>query len=192
MKPSHAVVGGWAALNLVLALILASVFQPAGPLEQFLYIWSAALVAGFGLIVALAVRSGRVGVQQRQPRSAAAGVFAVLGLTVALLGYVYFWPLSLLGIYPLGLAAWLLLRGERLPAGVRPWPVALDDAEPAGPPRFAHQGSGVGTATAVPEQHDAHGPPRPPPPPPSRPARGAVLLLAGARALADLLRGRRR
>lgn len=191
MQPQHAVVGGWAALNLVLALILVSVFGPGGRMEQFVYLWSAALVAGFGLLVALAVRAGRVGTQQRQPRSAGAAVFAVLGLAVALLGYVYLWQLSLFAIFPLGLAV-RLLREERLRDGARPWPVALDDREPAGPPRFAHQGSGVGTATPVPEHHDAHGPPPPPPRPPSRPARGTVLLLAGARVVADLLRGRRR
>ena len=62
MRPSHAVVGLWAAGNLVLALVLF-LFTPAPPVA-LLYVTSVAIVAGFGLAVLLALRSGRVGVQQ--------------------------------------------------------------------------------------------------------------------------------
>ncbi|MDR7301438.1 hypothetical protein [Haloactinomyces albus] len=191
MKPSHAVVGGWAAGNLVLALILLFAFRPEGFLEQLLYIWSSALVAGFGVVVLLVTRSGRVGVQQRQPRRATAGVFAALGIAVGLTGFAYGWWLSVIAFYPLVLAVWLL-RGERLHRRARPWPAALGDTEPAGPPRFVHQGASLGATTSVPAEHAAHGPPRPPPPRPSHRLRKAALLIAGARAAGKMLRRRRR
>jgi hypothetical protein len=188
MNPSHAVVGIWAAGNVGLALGLLA-FDPA-PFEVLLFIAGAALAAGFGLAVLLAVRTGRDQPQHRQPRRASAGVLAAVGVTVGLLGFAFGWWLSVLAFYPLVLAAWLL-RGERLPRGARPWPAALDGVEPASPPRVAQHGSAVGTATAVPVEHPAHGPPTPPRPG-SRRLRGAAVLLAAARALADLLRGRRR
>lgn len=197
LKPSHAVVGGWAAGNVVLALVLLG-FGPfefsTGALPFLLYIAATVIVASFGLAVLVAVRSGRVGAQRRQPRRASAAVFAVLGLAVALTAFSYGpygWWLALLGLYPLGLAAWLV-RGERLRPGARPWPVAPDLAEPAGPARLVHDGSSVGVAVAVPAEHAAHGPP----PQPSRRLRTAVrsggLLIAVGRAAVDLLRGRRR
>lgn len=191
MKPSHAVVGGWAAGNLVLALILVFAFRPAGFLEQLLYIWSSAIVAVFGLAVLLAARTDRVGTQQRQPRRATAGVFAALGVAVGLTGFAYGWWLSVIAFYPLVLAAWLL-RGERLHRRARPWPAALDETEPAGPPRFVHHGSSLGLATGVPAEHDAHGPPAPPPPRPSHRLRKAALLIAAARAVVNMLRRRKR
>ncbi|RCW46092.1 hypothetical protein DFQ14_102394 [Halopolyspora algeriensis] len=191
MKSAHAVVGAWATGNLVLALILLFAFRPAGFIEQLLYIWSTALVAGFGVAVLLATRAGRVGTQRRQPRRAAAGIFAALGLAVGLTGFAYGWWLSVIAFYPLVLAAWLA-RGERLRRGTRPWPAALGDTEPAGPPRFVHYGSSLGTATAVPAEHAAHGPPAPPPPRPPHRLRKAALLAAGARAVVEMLRRRRR
>lgn len=187
--PSYLVVQGWAATNLVLALILLLGFRP-GPLEALVHIASVVLLTGFGLVVLLAMRTGRVGVQSRQPRRSSAAVFAALGLAVGLTGFAYGYWLGLLGLYPLGIAAWVL-RGERLERGVRPWPVALDGAEPAGPPRLVYHGSSIGGAVAVPVEHPAHGPPPPPPPRRSSRLRSAVLLVAGARAVADLLRRRR-
>lgn len=189
MKPSHAVVGGWAAGNVVLALVLLA-FSPA-PLPVLLYIAATALVAGFGMAVLLAVRAGRVGAQRQQPRRASAAVFAVLGLAVGLTGFAFGWWFSVFALYPLGLAAWLL-RGERLPPGARPWPVALEGAVPAGPSHFVHHGSSIGITTAVPAEHAAHGPPPPPPPTPSGRLRAAALLMIAARAVVDLLRRRRR
>jgi hypothetical protein len=190
MKPAHAVVGGWAAANLALALILLA-FRP-GPLELMIHIIAAALIAGFGSAVLLAVRAGRVGPQQRQPRRASAAVFAALGVALGLTGLAYGWWLSALGLYPLGLAAWLV-RGERLPQGTRPWPVALDGAPPGGPPHLVHHGSSIGVSVAVPAEHPAHGPP--PPPPASRPVRIGVvlvLLVSAARAVVNVLRRGRR
>lgn len=195
-KPAHLVVGGWAAFHLVLALIIFA-FGPKGPLEAWIAIPSVVLVAGFGLAVLLALRAGRAGVQQRQPRGARAAVFTALGLAVGLTGFVYGWWMGLLGVYPLGLAVWLW-RGERLGSGAQPFPVALDGAEPTSPPRFVHHGSSIGVATAVPPEHAVHGPPRPPPPPPPplsppwRWLRGAILVVAGGRAAVNLLRARRK
>ena len=122
LKPAHAVVGAWAAANLVLALVHLG-FHPRS-LPFFLYIGGTAVVAGFGLAVLLAVRAGRVGAQQRQPRRASAAVLAVIGVALGLAGFAYGWWLSALAFYPVALAAWVL-RGERLPRGARPWPVAL-------------------------------------------------------------------
>lgn len=193
MKPAHTV-GVWAAGILVLALVLLGfgTFEfPTGVLPVMIFVAAAAIVAGFGLAVLLAARAGRVGAQRRQPRRASAAVFAALGIAVGLSGFVYGWWLSPLAFYPLALAAWLL-RGERLQPGARPWPVALDVAEPAGPPRVVHDGSSVGVAMAVPAEHAAHGPPPPPPPRPSPRLRMAAVLLGGARALWNLIRGRRR
>jgi hypothetical protein len=147
MTPPAAVVGGWAAGNVVLALVLLA-FHPT-PLEVLIYIAGSALVAGFGLAVLLAARTGQVGTQRRQPRYARAAVFAGLGSAVGLAGLAYGWWLSVLGVYLLVLAAWLM-RGERLRPGARPWPVALADAEPAGPPALVYYGSSIGSAVPFP------------------------------------------
>jgi hypothetical protein len=189
MKPSHAVVGIWAAGNVVLAVIQLA-FNPR-PLQFFIYIAAAALVAGFGLAALLAVRTGRVGAQRRQPRRASAAVVGALGAAVGVAGFAYDWWLSILGVYLVGVAAWLL-RGERLPPGSRPWPVALGDAQPTGPPTRVYHGSSIGTAVPVPAEHPAHGPPprrQPPPDPPGR-VRNTVLLIllvAAARAVKKVL-----
>jgi hypothetical protein len=193
LKPTHAVVGAWAAANLVLALVHLG-FHPRS-LPFFLYIGGTAVVAGFGLAVLLAVRAGRVGTQQRQPRRAGAAVLAVIGVALGLAGFAYGWWLSALAFYPLALAAWVL-RGERLPRGVRPWPVALDGAEPARGPRLVYHGSSIGNAVPVPEEHPAHGPPVAPPPRPQPSAtvqRGiwVVVLASVARGVLKALRGRR-
>ena len=195
MKPSHGVVGAWAAGNVVLTLVML-LFSPR-PLPFFLYLAGSALVAGFGLAVLMAVRTGRDGPQRRQPRRASAAVVAALGAAVGLTGFAYGWWLSVLGVYLLGVAAWLV-RGERLPAGARPWPVALGDAEPAGQPVLAYHGSSIGTAVPVPAEHPAHGPPPPPPEPAAEPPgrlRNTVvliLLVAAARAVKNVLRGKQR
>ena len=189
-------VGAWAAGNLVLTLILLAF--TAGPLQLGVHLAAVAILTGFGLIVGLAARAGRVGPQQRQPRSASAAVLAGLGVAMGLTGVAYGWWLSVLGLYPLALAAWLL-RGERLPPGARPWPVALDGAEPSGPAHLTHHGSSPGAAIAVPVEHAAHAPPAAPPGSvaaarrPDRLARAVVLLIlvAAARAVRTVLRGRR-
>lgn len=195
MKPAHAVVGAWAAANLALAVIVLAFH--AGPLQLMIHVGAAAIVAGFGLAVLLAVRTGRVGPQRRQPRSASAAVFAGLGVAAGLTGLAYGWWLSVLGLYSLALAAWLV-RGERLPRGARPWPVALDGAEPSGPARLTHPGSSLGAAMALPVEHAAHAPPAAPPGSvaaagrPDRLARAVllVILVAAARAVRAVLRGR--
>jgi hypothetical protein len=190
MNSSHGVVGAWAAGNVVLALGLLA-FSPA-PLPFFLYIAGSAIVAAFGVAVLWAVQTGRVGTQQRQPRRASAAVFTVLGVVLGLTGLTYGWWLSVLAFYPLVLAAWLV-RGERLPRGARPWPVALDGAEPATPPGFVHHDSSIGAAVPIPVEHAAHGPP-PAAPSSDRLGRAIllVLLVAAVRAIVEVLRGRRR
>ena len=187
-------VGAWAAGNLVLALILLAF--TAGPLQLSVHLAAVAILTGFGLVVGLAARAGRVGPQQRQPRSASAAVLAGLGVAMGLTGVAYGWWLSVLGVYLLGVAAWLV-RGERLPAGARPWPVALGDAEPAGEPALMYHGSSVGTAVPVPAEHPAHGPPTPRPPPAEPPGRlrntiVLIMLVAAARAVKNVLRGKQR
>jgi hypothetical protein len=193
------VVGGWAAANLGLALILFA-FHPE-PLEALVHLGSTALITGFGLLVLLAVRIGRVGTQLRQPRSAGTAVFAGLGLALVLTGVTYDWWLSVLGFYPFLLAVWLA-RGERLPRGARPWPVALDGAELAGPPRLVRHGGSLGVALpAAGGSADSAPPgeiapePVPEPPQPSGRLRTAilvVLLVTAARAVREVLKGRRR
>jgi hypothetical protein len=195
MKPSHGVVGAWAAGNVVLALIMLW-FSPRS-LQFFLYLAGSALVAGFGLAVLAAVRTGHEGPQRRQPRRAGAAVFAALGAAMGLTGFAYGWWLSVLGVYLLGVAAWLV-RGERLRPGAHPWPVARGDAEPAGEPVLVYHGSSIGAAVPIPADHPAHGPPTPPPPPPAEaPGRlrntvVLVLLVAAARAVKNVLRGKQR
>jgi hypothetical protein len=193
MKPSHGVVGTWAAGILVLALIHLA-FRPR-PLPFFIFIGGSAVVAGFGLAVLLAVRTGRDGVQCRQPRRASAAVVAALGAAMGLSGFAYGWWLSVLAVYLLGVAAWLV-RGERLRPAARPWPVALGDTQPAARPALVYHGSSIGTAVPVPADHPAHGPPPPAPPAPEPSAtvrRGVllVLLVSAVRAVVNVLKGRR-
>ena len=187
MRSAH-VVGGWAAANFGLALGLLA-FGPA-PLPVLLHVGSAVVVAAFGVAALLALRTGNVGTQHRQPRRAAAAAFTAFATTVALGGFVYGWWMSVLAVYPLLMALWMA-RGERLHAGVRPWPAALDDAESAGPPRLVHHGTSPGTATGIPEDHPAHGPPETSRRPEHR-RRTVALLIVAARAVVDLLRRRRR
>lgn len=193
MKLSHGVVGAWAAANLALGLIILG-FTPARPLQFFAHIGGTLMVAIFGLAVLLAVRTGHVGAQQRQPRRATAAVIAALACAVGLSGFAYGWWLSMFGVYLLGVAAWLV-RGERLRGGARPWPVARADAEPAGKPAMVYHGSSIGTAVPVPAEHPAHGPPAPrPQPSPAPPSRlrntvVLVLLVAAARAVKKVLFG---
>ncbi|PZS39508.1 MAG: hypothetical protein DLM62_07850 [Pseudonocardiales bacterium] len=195
-------VGAWAAANLGLALIMLAF--PLQPVELSVHVAAAAIVAGFGITVLLAMRAGRVGTQQRQPRTARAAVFAGLGVAMGLTGLAYGWWLSVLGAYPLALAAWLV-RGERLPRGARPWPVVQDGAQPANPASLVYHGSSLGAAVALPTEHPAHGAPPTPSSPPDRsrlPAAQpsdnlvrAVLLVAlvsAARSVVNVLRGRRR
>ena len=193
MKPSHGVVGAWAAGILVLALIHLA-FR-SRPLPFFIFVGGSAVVAGFGLAVLLAVRTGRDGHQRRQPRRASASVVGALGTAMGLTGFAYGWWLSVLGIYLLGVAAWLV-RGERLRPAARPWPVVLGDAEPADRPALVYHGSSIGTAVPIPADHPAHGPPPPAPPAPELSAtvrRGIllVLLVSAARAIVNVLKGRR-
>jgi hypothetical protein len=193
MKPSHGVVGAWAAGNVVLAMAQLG-FHPR-PLPFFLYLAGSALVAGFGLAVLLAVRTGRDGPQRRQPRRASAAVVAALGAAMGLTGFAYGWWLSVLGVYLLGVAAWLV-RGERLRPGAHPWPVALGDAQPADRPALVYHGSSIGSSVPIPADHPAHGPPpaaAPAPEPSATVRRGIllVLLVTAARAIVNVLKGRR-
>ncbi|MDN5747336.1 MAG: hypothetical protein L0H64_02225 [Pseudonocardia sp.] len=191
---SHMVVGGWAAGLTVLAIVLAVPFDPGeyatGPLPYLMYLGAAGVVAAFGVAVLLTRRAGRAGVQQRQPMRATTAVHLALAMGFGLLGLVYGWYWSVLAAYPLGAAIWTL-RGERLPAGTDPWPVASDEAAPAGPPGFVYRGSSVGTTTPVPADHAAHGPPAVRPPPALGPVRRAGRGLLGQAVLWLLRRMRR-
>lgn len=188
MRP-FPVVAGWAAAVLGLALVHLAFGPP--PLPVGIFVGAAVIVAAFGLAVRRSLRAGRAGPQLRQPVGAGASVLAAITVGVVVICAVYGWwsaptgvP-ALLALYPLGLAVWLL-RGERLRRGARPEPVVPDDAEPAGPPRALHRGSGLDAGT-VEAADTAAGPEREAPKPPWW-ARAAALALAGARAL----RGRRR
>lgn len=196
MSREFAVVGGWAAANAGLALGLLAFPQPM-ILPVLIFVGAAVLVALFGLVAMLAVHADQGGVRIRQPHRARAAALAGVGVAVALTGLAYGWWISLFAVYPLSLALWFA-RGERLRPGTRPWPAVLDEAEPAGVPRFAHEGSSLGVAVPVPDEHPAHGPERKPPPAPPRIRLAWVALVAVrvllrflARAAARAVRRRR-
>lgn len=196
MKPPHGVVGAWATGLLVLALVLF--FFARQPAVVVMYLAAIGLVACFGLAVLLAARRGAEhAVQRRQPRRATAAVFAALALAVAATGLAYGWVLALMAVYPLGVALWML-RGERLPAGTRPWPVAVEGTPPAEPAPMRYGGERVGTAEPVPSGHPAVGSPEGPTYPGPARRDGSVPAVAKvgwavivARVLARLVRGGR-
>lgn len=195
LRRGHLVVGAWTAGNGVLAGLLLG-FHPS-PISIGLYAGAVVLVSVFGLAVLYAVRTERgVGPPVRMPVRSTAAVLTAIGLTIAGLALPY-GPLWLVvALYPL-IAAAVVVRGERLPAGERPWPAAADGmplAEPY-PARWplVHHGETLGDAVAVPPDHPAHVPA--PPRPPRRRSRLLVLLLVvpgAVRALVDLITGRRR
>ncbi|GAA4874610.1 hypothetical protein [Saccharopolyspora cebuensis] len=184
MRSELLLVVGWAVANLGLALGLLAFDQPLRPLPVVLFTGASALVACYGLVAATAIRRGAGGVRLRQPRRGWSAAFAALGLAVALLGVAYGWWITPFAAYPLLLAV-VTAGDRRVPRGTGPWPAALDGAEPAPGRRFVHDGTGLGRAAPVPEDHPGHGPPPMPAPAPRR----AGLL---RRAVARLVPGRRR
>ena len=182
MRAAVLVVLAWAVVNLVLTALMF-VFRPA-PIEYVLHVVASVLVAAFGVLLFVAVRTDRgTGPQTRQPRRAGAAAMLGIGTVVGLTAFAVGWWMAVFAVFPLGAAAWLL-RGERLGAGARPWPAVPEDAVPVtGRAPRTHDGSGPGVAVAVPGTHPGHGPPHRTTA--SGPARVAALLLAG------LLRRRR-
>lgn len=183
MRAAVLVVVAWAVVNLVLTAVMF-VFRPA-PIEYLMHVVASVLVVAFGVLLFAAVRTGRgTGPELRQPRRARAAAMLGLGTVVGLTAFAVGWWVAVFAVFPLGAAVWLL-RGERLGAGARPWPVVPEDAQPVtGRTRRTHDGSELGLAVAVPDAHPAHGPPHRTRA--SGPARVAALLLAG------LVRRRRR
>ncbi len=196
MRPPYGVVGGWATGLLMLALALLAFTRHLAVFVM--YLAATGLVACFGLVVLLATRRGAEhAVQRRQPRRATAAVFAALAAGVAASGLAYGWVVALSAIYPLGVALWML-RGERLPAGARPWPVSTDGMPPAEPAPLPYQGQTTGTAEPVPPGHPAAAAPDGPTYPTRAERDGPIPAVAkagwvviGARVLARLLRGGR-
>lgn len=159
MRPAH-VVGAWACGLLVLALVLLVFVRHLAVFVMFLA--ATGLVALFGLAVLLAGRAdGEHTVQRRQPRRATAAVFAALGCGVAATGLAYGWVVALLAVYPFGVALWML-RGERLPARTRVWPVTVDGAPPAAPAPLSYHGEALGTSVPVPAGHPGRAAPQGP------------------------------
>jgi hypothetical protein len=189
LSVGHIVAGIWAAMNLGLALGIFAFGR--GTFETWIHIFSAMLVAAFAGAVLLAKRGGRDRPQHRQPRRATAATLGAIGLTLGVSGFVYGYWLGVLGLYPIGLALFLL-RGERLPPGAEPSPAALDATSPApGPPRYGYTGSSPGPSAPVPPGHPARAAPDPGEHPRSKVATAAVVV-AAARAAASLARRRRR
>ena len=196
MKPPHGVVGAWATGLLALALVLLPFAQHIAVVVM--YLAAIGLVAGFGLAVLMAARRGAEhAVQRRQPRRATAAVFAALAAGVAATGLAYGWVLVLAAVYPLGIALWML-RGERLPARARPWPVSVDGTPPTEPAPLRYQGQTMGTAEPVPPDHPAAAAPEGLTYPTGAERDGSIPAAAkagwvviSARVLARLLRGGR-
>ena len=196
MKPPHGVVGAWATGLLVLALVLFLFARQ--PAVVVMYLAAIGLVAGFGLAVLLAARRGAEhAVQRRQPRRATAAVFAALAVAVAATSLAYGWVLVLAAAYPLGVALWML-RGERLPAGARPWPASVDGTPPAEPAPLRYDGQTMGTAEPLPPGHPAAAAPDGPLYPTRADREGSIpatakvgWMVIGARVLVRLLRGKR-
>lgn len=195
LRSSHLVVGAWTAGNGVLAGIMLG-FRPQ-TISMLLWLFDLLLVSGFGIAVLLALRVRRgVGTTVRMPVRSTAAVLTAAGLTLAGLALAYGWLWLLVALYPL-VAAAVLVRGERVPAGTRPEPAALDGMPPAPNPRpQEYDGTTTGEAVPVPADHPARDPePAPSPEPPRR--RGRLLVLAATvpaavRAAADAVRRRPR
>jgi hypothetical protein len=142
-RPIHLLLGGWVAANGVLTGILF-IYHPQ-PISVALYAAALVIVSGFGLAVLAAARRGRVGAQRRIAVRGTSAVLAAVGLLLVGLGTLYGWVLSLVGLVPL-IAAASTVRGERLRAGARPWPVVPGDTPSAELPGRS--------GTAVPGPHD--------------------------------------
>jgi hypothetical protein len=191
VRVSHLVVGGWIAGNGVLAGLLLG-FRPS---VVSIAVYAAGIVALtiFGLSVLVATRTGHgIGTSVRVPVRSTSAVLAALGLTLAGLALPYGWWWLVIALYPLAAAA-VLVRGERLPASARPWPLVADGAAPADPDpsrrTLVHRGESSGPAVPVPPEHPAHGAPRPR----RRGGLGRVVaVLAVLRAVVGLARRRRR
>ncbi|MFR9805980.1 hypothetical protein ACL02T_27375 [Pseudonocardia sp. RS010] len=177
LRTGHLVVGAWVAGNGVLAGIMLG-FRPH-TISMLLWLFDLLLVSGFGLAVLLALRARRgVGTTVRMPVRSTAAVLTAIGLTVAGLALAYGWLWLLVALYPLAAAA-VLVRGERVPAGHRPEPAALDGLEPAPNPRpQEYDGTTTGEAVGVPAGHTARAADPPSPPAPPRRRRPLVLLTA--------------
>ncbi|MBW0089434.1 hypothetical protein I4I73_10615 [Pseudonocardia sp. KRD-184] len=191
-RPLHLVVGGWVTANGVLAGVLVG-YTPE-PISIVLYAAALVILGSFGLAVLLAARRGAGGQQLRTARHGREAALVALGVTLGGLGLVYGWPLALIGLQPLLLAAWLL-RGERIRSGVRPWPAVPDGTEPHRAATPGYTGTALGTSVPVPAGHAAHGPPpRPPdtPAPGAGPVRRAGLAVIAARVVRELVRRRGR
>ncbi|WP_433505868.1 hypothetical protein ACQP04_04855 [Pseudonocardia halophobica] len=199
LRTSHLVVGAWTAGNGVLAGIMLG-FRPQ-TLSMLLWLFDLLLVSGFGLAIVVALHTRRgVGTTVRMPVRSTAAVLTALGLTVAGLALAYGWLWLLGAMYPL-VAAAVLVRGERVPAGTRPEPAALDGMPPAPNPRpQVYDGTTTGEAVPVPAGHPVRALPddSDPPPPPAPPRRRGLPLVfltavpAAGRALVDALRRRPR
>ncbi|MCE3552974.1 hypothetical protein LWC33_16105 [Pseudonocardia sp. RS11V-5] len=199
LRTGHLVVGAWVAGNGVLAGIMLG-FRPQ-PISMLLWLFDLLLVSGFGLAVVIALRTRRgVGTTVRMPVRSTAAVLTAIGLTVAGLALAYGWLWLLVAIYPL-IAAAVLVRGERVPAGTRPEPAALDGMPPAPNPRpQEYDGTTTGEAVPVPAGHPARALPddpdaSPTAEPPRRHGLPLVLLTAvpaAGRALVDVFRRRPR
>ncbi|MBN9110841.1 MAG: hypothetical protein J0I34_18925 [Pseudonocardia sp.] len=191
LRSGHLVVGAWTAGNGVLAGLMLG-FR-AQPISMLLWLFDLVLLSGFGLAVVVALRSGRgVGTSVRMPVRSTAAVFTALGLTVAGLSLAYGWMWLLVALYPLATAA-VLVRGERVAAGVRPEPAALDGMPPApGVHRQVHDGTATGAAVAVPGTHPVRELVPADPTSPQEPARPVVAAVATAAVVRGLLRAFRR
>ncbi|MCE0767112.1 hypothetical protein LWC35_30025 [Pseudonocardia kujensis] len=199
LRTGHLVVGAWVAGNGVLAGLMLG-FRPQ-PISMLLWLFDLLLVSGFGLAVVLALRARRgVGTTVRMPVRSTAAVLTALGLTLAGLALAYGRLWLLVALYPL-VAAAILVRGERVPAGTRPEPAALDGMPPAPDPRpQRYDGTTTGEAVPVPAGHPARAlpddsDPAPPVAPRRRRSRALVLLTtvpAAGRVLVDVLRRRPR
>jgi hypothetical protein len=178
-RPIHLLLGGWVAANGVLTGILF-IYHPQ-PISVALYGAALVIVSAFGLAVLAAARQGRVGAQRRIAVRGTSAVLAAVGLLLVGLGTLYGWVLSLVGLVPL-IAAAATVRGERLRAGARPWPVVPDGTPPA-----AELPERSGTAVPSPRDYSARE---------ARAARpvGAVkaagLAVVAARTVRTLLRRR--
>jgi hypothetical protein len=192
LRTGHLIVGAWTAGNGVLAGIMLG-FRPQ-PISMLLWLFDLLLLSGFGLAVLLALRAGRgIGTTVRMPVRSTAAVLTAIGLTLAGLALPYGWLWLLVALYPL-IAAAVLVRGERVPAGIRPDPAALDGMPPAPDPRpQQHDGTTTGRSVPVPAEHPVRAADPPAPPEPPR-RRGRLLLLLAAvpDAVGAALRRRRR
>jgi hypothetical protein len=177
VRTSHLLVGAWTAGNGVLAGIMLGF--GAEPISIALWAFNLVLLSTFGVALLIAEHTGRgIGTAVRLPVRATAAALTAIGLTIAGLALPYNWLWLAVGCYPL-VAAAILVRGERVPRGMRPTPTVLDGMPPAPTddplhPPAVFDGSGPGPTEPVPATHPAHAPPRP------RPRRSPAAMAAVA------------